>query len=119
LASICHRVSELTPNKSFQRIVRKLTPVSMGELRGAPNARGLSELAQRVVDRETVSNHDAEGLIDGALWLQKLLLAPEVLDPPWGPFQPIVRRQMLDAVARIMMSECATEFVQRCLPGAT
>jgi hypothetical protein len=96
-----------------------LTPVTLGEMRNVRNERGLTELAQRVADREPVPIIDEnEMLIDGAVWLQQFLQTPEAFDPPWGPVPLAVREQMVSIVVRILVPEHTREYAAASVPGA-
>ncbi len=88
-----------------------LTPVTLGELRAVRNERGLTELAQRVLDREMPPTSELDGLIDSAVWLQRLVQEPQSVDPPWGAVRPDVRQQMVNVVARMLVSENMSELV--------
>lgn len=96
-----------------------LTPVTLGELRAVRNERGLTELAQRVADREPVPIIDEnEILIEGAVWLQQFLQTPEAFDPPWGPVRVAVREQMVNIVVRILVPEHTRVCAAATVPGA-
>ncbi len=88
-----------------------LTPVTLGELRTVRNERGLTELAQRVFDREKTPIAEIDGLIDSAVWLQRLMQEPQSFDPPWGAVRADVRQQMVNVVARMLVSENMRELV--------
>ena len=88
-----------------------LTPVTLGEMRNVRNERGLTELAQRVFDREKTPIAEIDGLIDSAVWLQRLMQEPQSFDPPWGAVRADVRQQMVNVVARMLVSENMRELV--------
>lgn len=88
-----------------------LTPVTLGEMRNVRNERGLTELAQRVLDRAMPPTFELDGLIDSAVWLQRLVQEPQSVDPPWGAVRPNVRQQMVNVVARMLVSENLRELV--------
>lgn len=95
-----------------------LAPVGLGELRTVRNTRGLTALAQQVLDREKTRADDSDDLIDSALWLQQLLITPQRVPPPWGSVSCDLRQRMVNIVARILTAASTHGVVDANAPSA-
>lgn len=95
-----------------------LAPVSLRELRAVHTTRALTQLIQRLLDRDTTPSVNAGRLIDDALWVQHLLAASPKVDPPWGAVRTDMRQRMVNIVATILASTITTELVQALAPAA-
>lgn len=95
-----------------------LAPVSLSELRAVHTTRALTQLIQRLLDRDSIPSANAGRLIDDALWVQHLLCASPKVDPPWGAVRPDMRQRMVNIVATILVSTITTALVQALAPAA-
>ena len=96
-----------------------LTPVSTRALRAVRHARGMVDLVACSSCGVGEPLHDGQVFIDDALWLQQLYIAPATSVPIWSGMPSRLLNRIIDALARLMMSDSASSWARERMTWTT
>ena len=96
-----------------------LTPVSTRALRAVRHVRGVVDLVACSSCAVGEPLHDGQVFIDDALWLQQLYIAPATSVPIWSGMPSRLLNRIIDALARLMMSDSAGSWARERMTWTT